>query len=108
MNYLNYEWQIVEKYGVELTGWPIHGCIRNPGELSSDDNAILKDTLDHGRCKWRRLTEEEVSARKHSNKEQKANGETVYGPTRKSCGQKAHVVDSDMQVDDHIIDENTA
>jgi hypothetical protein len=108
MNYANYERSIVEKYGVELTGWPIHGHIRNPGELSSDDNAILKDALVHRRCKWRRLTPAEVSARKDSNKQREANGETVYGPTRKSCTRKACVIDNEMQVDDHFIDENTA
>ncbi len=108
MNYLNYEWQIVKKYGVELTGWPIHGHICNPGDLSSDDTAILKDTLDHGRCKWRRLTLGEVLAWKDSNKQWEANGETVYRPPRKPCSQKAHVIDSKMQVDDHVIDKNTA
>jgi len=45
---------------------------------------------------------------KDSNKQQEANGETVYGPPRKPCGQKAHVIDSEMQVDDYVINENTA
>jgi len=108
MNYANYERAIVEKYGVELTGWPIHGHIRNPGELSSNDNIILRDALDHGRCKWRRFTPAEALARKDSNKQRAANGEPVYGPTRKSRTQKAHVIDSEMQVDDCVIDNNTA
>jgi hypothetical protein len=108
MNYVNYEQQIAEKYGVKLTGWPIHSPICNPGQLSSDDTAILKDALDHGMCKWRQLTPEEVLAWKDSNKQWAANGEPVYGPPRKPRSQKAHVIDSEMQVDDHVINENTA
>jgi hypothetical protein len=108
MNYVNYKRQLAEKYGVKLTGWPIHSPIRNPSELSSNDTAILKDALDHGRCKWRQLTPEAVLARKDSNKQQEANGEPVYGPPRKLRGRKAHVIDSEMQIDDHVIDKNTA
>jgi len=92
MNYLNYEREVVEKYGVELTGWPVHGCIRNPGKLSSNDTIILLNALTADNCKWRRFTEAEGSDRKLSNKQRAANGELVYGPDRKARTRKAHVI----------------
>jgi hypothetical protein len=33
MNYNNYEVRIVEKYGVELVGWPCERGICNPGSV---------------------------------------------------------------------------
>jgi hypothetical protein len=108
MNYRNYERQIVEKYGVALTGWPIHGYIRNPGELTRDDTTILLNALTDDKCKWRKYTEAEVSYRKLSNKQRVANGEPVYGPDRRGRTRKVHVIDSEMQVDDHVVNENTA
>ena len=107
MNYVNYEWQIIEKYNVKLTGWPIHGPICNPSELGSHNIAILRDALAHGTCKWRKLTQE-VSAQKDSNKQWDVNGEKVYGPLQKPRSQKAHVIDNEMQVDDYVVDKNTA
>jgi len=62
MNYSNYKQKIVEKYGIELTGWPIHGDICNPGKLNTDDNIILLKALVDGKCKWRKLRQVEVSA----------------------------------------------
>jgi len=107
MNYVNYERQIIEKYNVELTSWLIHGPICNPGKLGSHNIAILRDALAHGTCKWRKLTQE-VSAQKDSNKQWDMNGEKVYRPLRKPHGQKAHVIDNEMQVDDHVINKSTA
>jgi hypothetical protein len=107
MNYLNYERQIVEKYSVELTGWPIHGPICNPGKLDSADLAILRRALVDEVCKWRKLTEEEAKDRETSNQQRAACGEPVYGPDQKKCCQNVHVIDNDMQVDNHVIDENT-
>ena len=108
MNYSSYQEKIVEKYGVKLTGWPIHGHIRNPGQLSTDDNIILLKALVDGKCKWRKLTQGEVSARKLSNKQLDMNGGTVDEPPQQPHTQQLRVVDSEMQVDDHVVDENTA
>ena len=33
-------------------------------------------------------------------------GEDVYGPDQKQHGRKAHVINNDMQIDDHVVDEN--
>jgi hypothetical protein len=106
MNYLNYEKKIVEKHSVELTGWPVHGPIHNPGKLDRDDIAILRRALVDKVCKWRKLTQEEAKDRKKSNQQRAACGEEVYGPDWKQRCQKAHVIDNDMQVDDHVVDEN--
>ena len=108
MNYLSYQEKIVEKYGVKLTGWPIHGHIRNPGQLSTDDNIILLKALVDGKCKWRKLMQGEVSAQKLSNKQLDMNGGTVDEPPQQPRTQQLHVIDSEMQVDDHVVDENTA
>ena len=107
MNYVNYELKIVQKFGIELTGWPVHGPIRNPGFLDSDDMAILKRALDNKECKWRTFTQQEAQDREKSNRQRAANGEPVYGPARKNGTQKEHVIVNDMQVDDHVVDGNT-
>ena len=107
MNYLNYKWKIVEKYSVELTSWPIHGPICNPGKLDSADIAILRRALLDKVCKWRILTQEEAKDREKRNQQRAARGEQVYGPDRKKHCQNAHVIDDDMQVDDHVVNENT-
>jgi hypothetical protein len=88
MNYKNYERMIVEKYGVELSGWPICGRICNPGTLSSVNTVILKAALANGQCKWIILTEEEADARVQSNQERAESGESVYGPLRKQRARK--------------------
>jgi hypothetical protein len=108
MNYSSYQEKIIEKYGVELTGWPIHGHICNPGQLSTDDNIILLKALVDGKCKWRKLMQGEVSAQKLSNKQSDMNGGTVNELPQQPCTQQLHVIDSEMQVDDYVVDKNTA
>jgi hypothetical protein len=83
MNYSNYEREIVERLGVDLIGWPLHGSIRQPGKLSYEDAVILRNALAQKDCKWVKLTYEQVLARKNSNLERVANGEVIYGPPRK-------------------------
>ena len=79
MNYRNYEGQIVEQYGVALLGWPLdHLPVCNPGGLSAADVATLLKALQDGRCRWARLTPEELEARKVSNKLRQEQGEKVY------------------------------
>ena len=107
MNYKNYEKRIVEEYSVELTGWPLLVRICNPGELSSHNTAILKNVLVNDQCKWEILTPEEVTARMLSNKQREANGELVYGPSRKPHTQKVCVIDSEIQ-GDGVVNEDAA
>jgi hypothetical protein len=107
MNYANYERKIVEQYGIELTGWPLLGRVCNPGELNTRDAAILKKALADDQCKWKPLTQEEVTARAHSNKQREANGELVYGPSRKSRAPKVPPINSEIQ-GDGVVNEDAA
>ncbi len=93
MNYAHCEASIVESYGVALTGWPIAGPIRNPGELDSKDIITLRRALLEKKCKWIILTQEQRAERKASNALRVADGEQVYGPPRKKRAiMKDHVV----------------
>jgi len=107
MNYKNYEKRIVKEYSIKLTGWPLLVHICNPGELSSHDTAILKNVLVNDQCKWEILTAEEVTAQMLSNKQCEANGELVYGLSRKPRTWKVHVIDSEIQ-GDGVINEDAA
>ena len=107
MNYLNYEKKIVEQYSIELTGWPLLGCICNPGDLNTHDTAILKKALVDDQCKWKTLTQEEVTAQAHSNKQREANGESVYGPSWKSHAPKVPLINSEIQ-GDGVVNEDAA
>jgi hypothetical protein len=93
MNYDNYERQIVERLGVELIGWPLHGSVRQPGKLSYEDAVILRNALTLKDCKWVKLTHEQVLARKGNNSERAANGEAIYGPPRKQRARNNGPVD---------------
>jgi hypothetical protein len=108
MNYKNYERRIVEQYGIELSGWPLLlGGVCNPRELNTHDTAILKKALVDDQCKWKILTQEEVTARVHSNKQREANGESVYRPSRKSRAWKGPPINSEIQ-GDGVINKNAA
>ena len=84
MNYRHYENKIVKPLGVALDGWPLPGNVCNPGDLTRNDLAILRNALDNGQCKWVILTPQQVSDREASDQEHEANGEVVDGqPPRK-------------------------
>ena len=79
MNYDNYEAKIVERYGVELRGWPLAGSICNPGAIGPlQDLSQLQLALSQKICRWEILTEEEVQERRVLNAERVARGEQVY------------------------------
>ena len=80
MNYDNYERKIVEKYGIELIGWPNDLLpIRNPGQLSGRDRVQrLFVALTTNVCHWRKLSEEDRQRRIILNTERHARGEQVY------------------------------
>ncbi|KAI6015816.1 hypothetical protein BKA83DRAFT_4129265 [Pisolithus microcarpus] len=83
MNYTNYKCQIVEHYGVMLTGWPFSGTVQNPSKIGGQAKVEkLLDALNSEACKWVRLTDEELRARVIHNKECQARGESVYHPRR--------------------------
>ena len=69
MNYHNYEGKIVEKYGVELKGWPANKSrIHNPAALSRRQQLEkLLATSELGQCHWVILSEDELEERKRHN-----------------------------------------
>jgi hypothetical protein len=86
MNYRNYEGKIVEKYGVELKGWPdSKSGICNPATLGGRQQLEkLLAALESGHCHWVVLSEDELNERKKYNQAREERGEQVYRP-RKSA-----------------------
>lgn len=87
MNYTNYERAIVEHYGVALVNFP-GGQVKQPGSLQRPLlqqllNA-LEDPCEATRCRWVALSDEEVEARKTSNRELEDTGTQVYVPRKKT------------------------
>jgi hypothetical protein len=85
MNYNNYERQIVEKYGIALIGWP-EGLVRNPSKLGGrpELESLLND-LRSEKCKWVKLTDEELEDRVNENIKRAERGEPIYQPRKKSA-----------------------
>jgi len=89
MNYDNYECKIIEKFGMELIGWP-HDLlpIRNPGQLGGHDRVQeLLIALITKVCHWKKLSEEDRQRRILLNSERHARGEQVYKPRKKRTSQ---------------------
>ncbi len=103
MNYDNYEAKIVEKYGVELVGWPC-AKMANPGSIGSDNVFKLLAALegpDTRTCYWKRLTPAQLDARKQRNAERVRNGETVYKPRKKVVRKKNTAKSAETVVSDN-------
>ncbi|KAI0699212.1 hypothetical protein BC835DRAFT_1412677 [Cytidiella melzeri] len=66
MNYVNFEEQIVQRYGLAIVGWPANVHFVNPSDLSNSLPPLqgLCDALTNGSCKFVRLTAAEVKARR--------------------------------------------
>ncbi|KAI6037351.1 hypothetical protein PISMIDRAFT_640677, partial [Pisolithus microcarpus 441] len=82
MNYINYKKQIMEKLGVALHGWPIPGRVCNPSKVKQTKLEKLLDALKEEKCKWVRLTPQELATRIADNKARQAQGEQIYQPCR--------------------------
>ncbi|KAG2336049.1 hypothetical protein BDR05DRAFT_1006216 [Suillus weaverae] len=79
MNYMNYERAIVECHSVELTKWPLPGCMKNPLKVGGRAQVqALLDALSSDSCKWVSLLEEELVSRMKNNRAWHAHGEQVY------------------------------
>ncbi|THG93253.1 hypothetical protein EW026_g7939 [Hermanssonia centrifuga] len=76
MNYDNYEGKIVERYGVELVGFPC--TLTNPANLGRTDLEKAIAAFDTGTCYWRKLSKCELEVRIKSNQGRQAAGEQVY------------------------------
>ncbi|KAI6037372.1 hypothetical protein BKA83DRAFT_4513750 [Pisolithus microcarpus] len=82
MNYINYKKQIMEKLGVALHGWPIPGRVCNSSKVKQTKLEKLLDALKEEKCKWVRLTPQELATRIADNKARQARGEQIYQPRR--------------------------
>ena len=85
MNYDNYEHKIVERFAVELIGWPDDLLpICNPGQLGGRDRVQkLFVALTTNVCHWKKLSEQDRQRRIELNTERYARGEHVYKPSKK-------------------------
>ncbi|KAJ6511742.1 hypothetical protein DFH09DRAFT_1333628 [Mycena vulgaris] len=65
MDYLHHEESIVLKHSVELVGWSCDRFV-NPSKLSSALPVLqeLRDALKDGKCKWVKLTPEQLQSRR--------------------------------------------
>ncbi|KAI0060328.1 hypothetical protein BV25DRAFT_1917933 [Artomyces pyxidatus] len=82
INYSNYEGKIVERYGVDLTPWPLEGRVRNPGDLKRAEVDRLWNALSGGHCRWVTLTRGELDVRIACNQARQDAGENVYKARR--------------------------
>jgi hypothetical protein len=57
MQYLNYEEQIVIRYGIKLEGWT-YDTLKNPSELSTSLPPLqaLSNAIDNGTCKFIKMS----------------------------------------------------
>ena len=91
MYYCNYEGKIVEKYGVQLKGWPSSKSgICNPATLGGHQHLEkLLAALESGQCHWVVLSEDELEERKRYNQAHEERGKQVYQPRKSTNHQKA-------------------
>lgn len=90
MNYTNYDTAIKEKHGVALIGWPVKGPNDTEGPPFAPPSTItsvalarlLRDSLNNGVCRWKKLSRAEVTQFSQELAEKRAAGEHV-GKTRK-------------------------
>lgn len=90
MNYTNYETAIKEKHGVALIGWPVKGPNDTEGPPFGPPSTItsvalarlLRDSLNNGVCRWKKLSRAELTQFSQELAEKRAAGEQV-GKSRK-------------------------
>ncbi|KAG0695960.1 hypothetical protein DFH29DRAFT_1004997 [Suillus ampliporus] len=99
MNYKNYEWKIVETYGIALDGFPL-GTMQNPGKIGHHENLVqLLDSLINNSCAWLKFPDSECTECTKNNCECQANGEQVYKAQKRRAA-KATSVKSKETIDD--------
>ena len=82
MNYVNYDTNVIQKYGTELVGWTFSKFV-SPYEIHTiDDVRQLLAALRSGACHWKRLSKLELTRHAKGMEERLAAGETV-GKKRK-------------------------
>lgn len=107
MQYVNYEEDIVQRYGIELQGWTYDRFV-NPSELSTSLPLLRKllNAIDTGDCKFVKLTAEERRKRLETYKKKVAKGEIKVRERkiRSDAGKRKRKVGLNESSDD---DENS-
>ncbi|VDC00035.1 unnamed protein product [Peniophora sp. CBMAI 1063] len=90
MNYRNFDREIVEAYSVDLVGWPFLPDLRvtNPDNLDARQRAILHKALREGTCRWERLTNVQLEARKIENQHRQEQFGDVYIARKQRASKK--------------------
>jgi len=109
MQYVRYETDIVHKYGVELSGWPLDTFALDRVSRESLQNVV--NGLANDSIKWTKLSDEELNARIDAWKAKQGNEEKTKKTkkTKKSKKSKKRARplsdESDEEVDNNIDDE---
>lgn len=111
MQYVNYEEDIIQRYGIELQGWTYDKFV-NPSELSTSLPLLRKllNAIDTGDCKFVKLTAEERRKRLETYKKKVAKGEIKVRERkiRSDAGKRKRKVGlNESSDDDESDDENS-
>lgn len=108
MQYVNYEEDIVQRYGVVIEGWTFPKFV-NPSEMSTALEPLRKlhDALKSGTCQFVKLTSEERKKRTAEYRVKVASGEITAKKRkpRKDIGVKRKRQNTDEDVEDRDEDE---
>lgn len=87
MNYKQYEIQIVQKYLVDLKGWPHNIVFANPSAIGSIPKLVqLRDALLDKSCCWEQISDEE--AKKNRKDREHASNAAINTPKEQSDGMR--------------------
>ncbi|KAF8326485.1 hypothetical protein F5887DRAFT_1197076 [Amanita rubescens] len=103
MQYVRYEEEIIHKRGVELVGWT-YDKIVNPSQMSSalEPLSKLRNAIKEGRCKFVRLTQQEIKERiaAYDNRIEKGEMQARKRKTRKDKGKRRNVPQASLSDED--------
>lgn len=102
MNYVNYDRAIMEKYKVQLRGWPVNIVFQNPSDIGLIDKLrALREALRTGTCMWVRMSKAEENEHAAMLKRTQDAGGVVGKPrkTRSDKGTKRKRTDAGEEVE---------
>ncbi|SJL09499.1 uncharacterized protein ARMOST_12877 [Armillaria ostoyae] len=90
MSYSRYQTDIIEKYSVELIGWPARlAPMKSPSEFRVlADLKLLRNALVEGSCRWVHLSRPEVLQRVDEHQKRTESGNEATGQKRKTRSDK--------------------
>ena len=75
MNYDQYDYQIVRRWGVRLVGWPRDLDFKSPSKMHNvSDLQTLRDALQAKTCRWIKLNHQEQQEFEQDIKRREAEG----------------------------------